>query len=127
MPGINYFGRKNNCRSREIILFYEFSVSTAFQRHQDFPIPFGETVKTSKFLAFHIHSSTATVVSSGNHTPSQVTNQDLAGCCLLFYNQSDKSPDSGLQASDSSNKCIRPAFSFPSDDFRPEKERLIAV
>ena len=45
-------------------------------------------------IAFHIHGSTATVFLSGNHTPSKVTNQDLAGRFLLFYNQS--SPDDPL-------------------------------
>lgn len=56
-------------------------VSLAFQRHQYFHIPFGKTV-------------------NGNHTPSQVANQDLTGRFLLFPNQSDKRPVSGLCASD---------------------------
>ena len=52
MREINYFGWKNNSKSREIILFSEFYVSSAFQRQQDSPIPFGETVKSGKFNSF---------------------------------------------------------------------------
>ena len=60
----------------------------------------------------HIPSSTDNIRLSGNRTPSQVANQDLASRVLLYHNQSDKTPDSELCASDSSNKCIRRPFFF---------------
>ena len=62
----------------------------------------------------HIPGSTDNIRLSGNCTPSQVANQDLASHVLLFYNQSDKTPDSELCASDSSNKCIRRPFFSPT-------------
>ena len=43
----------------------------------------------------------------------QVTNQNKGSCCLLFHDQSERSPDSGLDADELTNNCIRRIFFFP--------------
>ena len=53
---------------------------------------------------------------TGSQTCNNVTNWNVAKrTCqrLLFFDQSDKSPDSGLAADDSCSKCIRHTFFSP--------------
>ena len=109
MECVEYITLAGKTTENHVELFY-FQNSMFPQLSKDnkiFPFRSVKRERPVNLIAFHIHGSTATIVSPGNCTPSQVTNQDLAGRFLLFYNQSDKSPDSGLLASDSSNKCIR--------------------
>ena len=49
-----------------------------------------------------------------------VTNRCAARKALLFFDQSDKSPDSGLRADDSESKCIRRPFTLASKTKREE-------
>ena len=76
----------------------------SFQRHQAFYILFGKMVNYNHENSLSISTALqTTVISSENRTPRQVANKDLASHFLSSCNQSDKSPDSGLFASDSSN------------------------
>ena len=49
-----------------------------------------------------------------------VTNRCAARKALLFFDQSDKSPDSGLRADDSESKCIWRPFTLASKTKREE-------
>ena len=49
-----------------------------------------------------------------------VTNRCATRKALLFFDQSDKSPDSGLRADDSESKCIRRSFTLASKTKREE-------
>ena len=49
-----------------------------------------------------------------------VTNRCAARKALLFFDQSDKNPDSGLRADDAESKCIRRPFTLASKTKREE-------
>lgn len=98
------------------------SVSSAFQRHQDFRIPFGETVnyKPMRKIQFS-HPQLSRLICKSHSKPGSKSGSGWS--VSLFYSQSDNSTDSGSLARDLSNKCIRHTF-FPllsMADFHPEK------
>ena len=49
-----------------------------------------------------------------------VTNRCAAQKALLFFDQSGKSPDSGLRADDAESKCIRRPFTVATKTKREE-------
>ena len=72
---------------------------------------------------------------SGNQTSNRVTNWKMVQRIFVFFDQLDKSPDSGLAADDSCSNCIRGSFipPLPTADSRAatfalprKKERVIA-
>ena len=53
----------------------------------------------------------------------RVTSQNKGSFCLLFHDQSERSPDCGLDADELTNNCIRRIFLSPT---KKKKNRLIA-
>ena len=96
-----------------------------------------DEVRAAKNSLFTSPSTATIILKLHRKSKMQSCNQLERGSKnLLFFDQSDKSPESGLAADDSCSYCIRHCFFLPSPDRRlsrchtfalpRKKERLIA-